>query len=278
LRRAATFATIRGAYADAHALTQQSRTAYERIGDGGGIAEAIHNLAVIEHRTGDDAGAQRHYAEALALFRGSGNVRFELFSLLNLVLLALKADDFTTAADRLAEAGPLAEKIDDAGMRSYQIGLCGTLAFRRGRFDEAIGLFGQALAIKRRLGERFDIAELLDRIAEATLKRGDGDAARALSRESLQIALELDSHVLLIRSFETFAELALHDAEPGEAHLYFEHARALREQHGYKHTIRDLDALAADIALANNAHRAQSYPPPSWRETAERLAFTPAPP
>jgi predicted ATPase/class 3 adenylate cyclase len=274
LRRAATFATIRGAYDDARELTLEARDAYERLGDAGGIAEALHNVAVIAHRTGDDVGAERHYGEALSQFRHVGHTRGELACLLNLTLLALKIDDFATAERYLGEAGPIAEKLADAGMQSYLIGLFGTLAFRRGNFEEAVRSYAEALAIKRRLGERFDTAEILDRIAEATLKLGDIAAARETSAESLRIALELDAHVLIIRSFETFAEIALYDSDAFEARTCFEHARALREEHGYRHSIRDLDALGAEIT---NRVSGQSGPDAEqrsigWRETAARLA------
>ena len=213
LRRASTFATIRGDYEEAYALTQEARDAYERLGDRGGIAEALHNLGVIQHQIGDDAGAKQHYSDAMLQFRDAGHPRGQLACLLNLSLLALKEDDLAAAESRLIEAAPLTERLADAGMESYRIGLCGALAFRRGDFHEAERLHREALAIKRRLGERFDIAEILDSIAKVVLKRGDLSAARSNAAESLRIGLELDSHIVIIRSFETFAEIALLESD-----------------------------------------------------------------
>ena len=273
LRRASTFATIRGDYRAAHALTQQARDAYERCGDASGIAEALHNLGVIEHQTGDDAGAEQHYREAMHQFRQTGHVRGELICMLNLALLALKVDDFEAAEQYLDEAGPLAEKTGDAGMQGQHIGLRGTLAFRRGSFEQALDLFNKDLELKRRLGERFGTAEILDRIAEVTLKLGDAATARATAAESMRIALELDSHVLVIRCFETFAEIALITQDAPQARTCFEYARALRTEHAYRHAIRDLEAL--DAAIAGTTGGAAPLSPHGvngWREQATTLA------
>jgi predicted ATPase/class 3 adenylate cyclase len=275
LRRASTFATIRGSYDDAYRLTREAGEAYERAGDAGGVAEALHNLGVIEHQIGNDAGAKRHYTEALLAFRIAEHARGELMSLLNLTLIALKNDDFVEAEELLATADPLAERLGDAGTQSYHIGLRGTLAFRRGEYDEAVRLYGEALAIKRRLGDRFDTAELLDRIAKATLKLGDRRSARATAAESLRIALELDAHVLIIRAFETFAELALVENDPGDARACFELARSLRDEHAYRHSVRDLEALDAEIARMPGGERRTglALDHDGWREKAATLAL-----
>jgi len=275
LRWASTFATIRGNYDDAYRLTRATGEAYERSGDQGGVAESLHNLGVIEHQIGNEAGAKRHYNEALLAFRIAGHARGELTSLLNLTLLALKNNDFAEAQELLATAAPLAERLGDAGTQSYHIGLRGTLAFRRGEYDEAVRLYAEALAIKRGLGDRFDTAELLDRMAKATLKLGDVHGARTMAAESLSIALELDSHVLVIRAFETFAELALTEDNAREARACFELARGLREEHAYRHSVRDLDALDAEIALRPGGEFSPggSHERAGWREKAATLAL-----
>ena len=101
LRRGATFATVQDDYDEARAFNDECRSIYELLRDVGGVAETIHNLAVIRQREGRASAAADQYALAIEKFRETGNDYGRIVALLNLALLAFARNDLDEAERRI---------------------------------------------------------------------------------------------------------------------------------------------------------------------------------
>ncbi|HEX3464882.1 MAG TPA: tetratricopeptide repeat protein [Candidatus Elarobacter sp.] len=279
LRRAATFATEQDDYDEARSLDEQARSLYERLGDHGGLGEALHTLAVIEQRHGDPDAAAGHYASAIAEFRTAGHDYGVAMASLNLALLAFGCGDLDEAARRIDEAADAAGRVRNEDLNGNIAAFRGILAVRRGDLDEAARFSRQALEVKRKLGNRLDVAEICDDLALIDCRRGRIGDARAAAAEGLRIALDLNAAAPIVNGFEAFCEIALYERRYEDAALCWGFARAVRAVHAYRpagtrdmaEVERSLRGVLADSfdAIADRSAGAD------WRAAARALSDVP---
>lgn len=118
--------------------------AFERLGRRDGAASMLGNLGNIHYELGDAEAALARYQQALSVQRALGNRASELHQLGNVARMQsilgrleeaeASADAMRRAADELGEARPAA----NARMTLAE------LADKAGRFDEAVGWYGEA--------------------------------------------------------------------------------------------------------------------------------------
>jgi predicted ATPase len=261
LRRASTFATIRGDYDRARALGLDARTRYGLLRDTSGVAESTFNLGMIEQMTGQPESAAGYYAEALEGFRAAGNTRAEALAIMNLVLLALRTGDVVRASTLLGEATRLEPAIGDANVSADITHLRGLLAIREGDFAAARHHLEHALVTKEQLGTPFDVGEIRNNLSAAYLGADELRKAVSSAREGLRIALEIDSHILLVESFEAYCEIAIRQRRFHDAAKYFVCSRFLRDRHSYRQQVtrivEDMERSLREALGASFAREAQ---------------------
>jgi predicted ATPase/class 3 adenylate cyclase len=274
LRRAATFATEQDDYDEARALSTECRTLYEGLNDVGGVAEAVHNLAVVEQRSGRVDLAAAHYATALAKFREARHDYGECIALMNMVLLAFSREDLDDAKRWIGEAEVAAGRTDNPNLRAHISGFYGELALRTGDLGAAAESLRDAIEVKRALGNRYDVADLENTLAIVRVRQGRVDDALACARETLRTALELDVSSLVIFGFEAFCEIAAYEQRYDDAALYYGLAQRLRRARSYQPSARKMDeielALRAQLGERFEAILA-SCDGADWRKTAAEL-------
>jgi predicted ATPase/class 3 adenylate cyclase len=250
LRRAATFATIEDDYAAARDLTARARSMFEQLGDRAGTAEALHNLAVIEQRSGSEEEAYRLYGEALALFEETQHEIGIITALYNLAQTAKRRSDLHAAKSYLERGMSLCT----SPMHTDRLGTFWTLraelALQESALEQAAQALQRALDIKRALGDRHDEVEVLCNFGVLEIRRNDLDGALAYAREATSLARELNVPSLLIGCFELFAVIWHRRGRSDRAASAIAIAKAVRSRLGYVYEILselrdDLTALAA---------------------------------
>jgi len=242
LRRAATFASIEGAYEVADSLAKRSLTLYHEADDAAGVLEALHALAVNENRRGNYSGAERLYSDIAARCTQAGQERAAVSSSTNCAAIKLQRGDLDAAEVLLSECRARAERLGDEDVLATVIATLGTLAYKRGDWTRAAELFLQALAIKRQLKNEFGIAEISAAIAAVRVRQNLPDDARNFASESLQIALRLDALGLIVHTLEASALAALRCREFEAAKDAFALTLAIRRIH----SLSDKPALGRD--------------------------------
>ncbi len=97
---------------------------------------------------------------------------------------------------------------------------------QEGRASEAIGALGCCIEIARTTGEQAALAQALRRLAVLRHLRGE-EGARALSRESYDVAILLGSRTLAAEAENTTATIALECGDMEPAHAAYQHALLL---------------------------------------------------
>ncbi|MEO9170839.1 MAG: adenylate/guanylate cyclase domain-containing protein [Candidatus Baltobacteraceae bacterium] len=275
LRKASTFATIDGDYPAARDLSERSRTIFERLGDAGGTAEAVHNLAVIEYHSGNQERAYELYTKALDAFIAAGHKEGTTAALYNLGQISADRNDLS-GAKVFFERGM--EACADCGqndrMASFLSAL-GNIALEQGALSDAADLYGRALQMKRDLGSSVDVAFILNSMSALALRLGENEKALAYARDSLQIALTLNSRVSAIECFESFAVILPKSGKASEAVELFALAESLRKQSKHLHRdarfARELAALRSAVTEDDFAIRVLAARSKDWREIAKSL-------
>ncbi|HET9394042.1 MAG TPA: adenylate/guanylate cyclase domain-containing protein [Candidatus Rubrimentiphilum sp.] len=241
LRRAATFASIEGAYDAADSLAKRSLTIYHEAKDQPGVLEALHALAVNENRRGNYSGAERLYSDIAVRCTEAGQERAAVSSSTNCAAIKLQRGDLDAAELLLSECRTRAERLGDEDVCATVIATLGTLAYKRGDWEQAKKCFTTALATKRKIKNEFGIAEIL--AAMAVLEnRNDCSEARSLAGESLHIALRLDALELIVNSLEACAAVALCQKDVDGAKDAFALSLAMRRVH----SLREMPGLDRD--------------------------------
>ncbi|HET7813405.1 MAG TPA: tetratricopeptide repeat protein [Candidatus Baltobacteraceae bacterium] len=253
-RRAATFATIEDDYDAARELTQRASELFRRLGDRSGLAEALHNLAVIEQRSGSEETALQLYSEALKIFEETGHEIGTITASYNIALVHKQRGELAQAKEYLQRGMALCTTPQHGDRLGTFRMLYGEIAMREGRFDEAAASLQEALSIKRALHDRHDEVETLCNIAVFEIRRGDWSAARRNAAEALTLAHELELPSLFIACFELCGALLLHADDPARAREVMAVAKALRGERGYVYGImndlRDELTGIADVEAA----------------------------
>ena len=141
-------------------------------------------------RQGRDADAQ----ELFECARGSGDPQLEAQALGGLARVALRAGDTQRTRDLALQALGLAE--DEAGQWSPRH-LLAAAARADGDYERAEELYGETLALARRLELRLHEAVELLNLGYVALHRGDKKLAIDRFHQSLEIGAELNDDYLL---------------------------------------------------------------------------------
>ncbi|MCB0077833.1 MAG: tetratricopeptide repeat protein [Anaerolineales bacterium] len=169
-------------------LSQESMRLFEEAGDGLGVARNLNLLALccIKQRR-DFATAQRHLEEAAALQRALPLTSSYVETLRHLARVQSMAGDTERAAQRLAEAAQVAQKLGNLGEEGAVLYERLLLAKEQAQWEAALAFGGTALERFRALGSLRWEALIKTQLGLLHQQRGDPHAALALVNEGLEL-------------------------------------------------------------------------------------------
>src|ERR1019366_6842790 len=121
------------------------------------------------------------------------------------------------------------------------LGNCGNLEFRRGRYDEAVVIHEEVLAMKRAIGDSLAVGHTLGGLALAEIERGDDARAEELLSEALVIFDDIDKKDGIAQVLEALARIAQDRDQLERAARLYGGAAALQAEIGVTHHPADLD-------------------------------------
>jgi tetratricopeptide (TPR) repeat protein/CHAT domain-containing protein len=133
---------------------QAAVTEMRRLGDPGGLAEAINNRGQVELHRGETAAATSSLLEALALYRGVKSRRGIASALHYLGVSAARRNDVPQARDLLQQALRIRQEVlllDEAAATSYELAM---LEENAGNAAESFRRFEDAIEIVEKLRSR----------------------------------------------------------------------------------------------------------------------------
>jgi predicted ATPase/DNA-binding CsgD family transcriptional regulator len=113
------------------------------------------------------------------------------------------------------------------GARAQALNSAGNLANVRGEYGRAEALFEEALALRREIGSRREIADYLHNLGTVVLQRRDFERMEALLQESLSIYRELEYEHGVALSLTIWGVMSRNRGDPERARAYYQGSLAL---------------------------------------------------
>lgn len=230
---------------------EESRRIEEDLNQPGGVAWALHGLALVSYEQGNLAAAAEQIQEALALRRELGDVPGIVASEVRQALILDRSDRSTEALaglDRLLE-GPLAAPSE---MRNLALNLRTYALVHLGRLEEAAGNLAAARSANDEIGVAFSSTLTDLTAAEVAIQQGAFESAREHAGSARDRAERLHDQAALVEARRLLLE-AEHALGARPVATRIEQVRALvedAERLGCTGRARDVEAFLARIRAA----------------------------
>jgi predicted ATPase/DNA-binding SARP family transcriptional activator len=173
-------------------------------------AKALYAAAIIAISTGDSAHGAMWSEEAVALYRGLGDIRMYGYALGPLGVFTWEKGDIERNIALWEESLAVARAVGDRWLETtllYHLGLVQP----DGR--KATALWQEALTIGYALGDRWSISSALALLVQSALDQGDIDHAAALAMENLAISREMGDKRLMSSTLNALGDVARMDED-----------------------------------------------------------------
>ena len=176
-------------YAPAQEPLEQALSRHRAIQDAYGEMLGLTSLGVLARRRNRLDESERWYEQALTLCQTLGDRHFEGKLLSNLGVVARMRCHFGDAESRLEASLALLRQLGLPPNVEIVLGELGLLALALGDIGLARARLEEALTIARSIGDRYGQSGFASNLSEVAHARGDNEAALALARQGLAIAL-----------------------------------------------------------------------------------------
>jgi tetratricopeptide (TPR) repeat protein len=187
---------------DLLARTPDQPVTYERT-------KALYGAGVLAFLQGDADSARPLLEESLGGARELGDHRLEADALIGLARVAIVEQDPVRMEERARESAQAAELGSDERRLGTALHHVAEGLRRQRRFDEALPVYQEAIALHRSLGDRRSVALELHNLGHAARQMGDSATAAERFSESFGLAVEVKHERLVGYCLLDFAGLAV---------------------------------------------------------------------
>ncbi len=224
-------------------LLEESAALFRELGDEGGLAEALSELAEGIYHRSDIAAARTLLEECVVLAQETRDQWLLAMSLRTLGGFIYDYDqgDVERAALLLEESMALSQELGDKVGLSRVLKTLTRVSWSQGNVTRAALLAQENLTLARELDIKTDIVEVLYHVATAKLFQGDAIQAVVLLEECITQAQEIGdtshSKDFIAQALLTLGGIAMHQGHSGRATTLLEKSLTLFREVGFKHTI-----------------------------------------
>ena len=221
-----------GAFEKAEKWFLRARAAFEELGEEMGMAKVFHSSGTLAAQTGQYERAIDFYTRGIAVYREQGDELTVANLMGNIGIIFRFQSRFEEALTYQMESLAVRQRFNDPlylGMSYNNIGL---LKRYMGDLDAAEADLQVAREMFEKVGDRSQIANVLNSLAEVALDKRSTGACEAYLLESLQIIRELGNMRAVAFLFEAFAMNAFNQNRPRRCLRLVGVARALRKSIG----------------------------------------------
>jgi len=183
----------------------------------GQVGYAQNGLGLMLIASGDPAGAQELFEQALALFRRLGDKLGIAISAGSLGHLTALRREYAEASKLLTESLALHQELGNKVSVALLYNFLGQIPLSQGDNDAAARLLRQGLEAARRVPDRFPLLISLYDLALSSQARGDLGGAAGLLREGLSAASDAGDESCVGYYLQRLAALAAQREDPGRA-------------------------------------------------------------
>ncbi len=224
---------------DVRAYAGEAAALAETLGDAGGRAEALRNIA-IGHWYEEDLDAALDYAVRAADAFEQTDDRAGQAAVLSLIgTIHLNLEQLERARSHYLEALGIAEAIDDQARIGIVLSNLGTVELGLENPAGALDYLGRALTLLEASDDQRSVLNVMANIGGANRRLGRHAEAIAINRQLIELATALDLKVRVANALAdigiSLTELGRHD----EARAEFDRAIAYARANGQQRPLRD---------------------------------------
>jgi tetratricopeptide (TPR) repeat protein len=267
LRHQASFAELRGDYAQAERYSQEGlRLAHELGGQAEAESAFLTTLGLVAFHRGDYAQAKKVLEGGLQLARKLGDRERICTLLIHMGGVLHFQGNFSQAETLYQEGLLLARQFEHFELMPLLLTYLGAVSHSQGRYHETERYYLEGLSLARSLGHREHLITLLNNVGVMAFHRGDLKQATTYYLEGLALARQIGrrAHVCLFLS--NLGEVAVEQGDYVQAEQY------LREGISLVHQLEDqtyLTSLLAHLGSALGGQRNYEQANASFQESLE---------
>jgi len=242
-------------------VAEQARKLFAAIGDRGGEARSLKNIADVEDDDGHHAEAQAMYERALAIFREIANETGVAVTLNNLGYAIEVQGSLDRAKKVFDESLAVCQQIDDRGCEAQALNGVAIVLWRQGNLDSARETFEEALRMHLHRDDKSRAAIVLGNIAIILQDQGFLAEAKARFDQTLAMFVKLGDKRGQARTLGNLGELLIKRGNLPEAKKNFEEQLALGQampedrQRAYAlHGLGEVFLAQGDLQTAKEKH------------------------
>jgi predicted ATPase/transcriptional regulator with XRE-family HTH domain len=267
---AAALARKQDSYEEARDLYGSSLILYRELEDMAGTAEVLEHLSMLHVLQGNYDAGLRLAEEAREMGRKLGDQYRETRALYMLAGGVIYSGDIARGEATAREALALAREMDNSELISYCINAVALTLHWQGQYDEAAGMYEEAMQRARMVNDLLNIAQIRSNQAELALHRGACHEAADLFKQTLREFVELGGTLGISEGVMGLAMVASCQGNGELSAVLHGAAEAMREEIGtpvppFARTRRDTYLTQAKALLSEA----------EWRSAWERGADMP---
>jgi tetratricopeptide (TPR) repeat protein len=174
-------------YDAAQESLEQARAIHTANENWHAVALSLNNLAEVQRRAGRPREALTQLQHALELVSTLDSPRMEAILRHSMGQTYQALDSFAEAREEFEQALALRRRTGDRRGEANALLEIGALHLSAGRLDDAVGALREALELSRLLGNEHLEATVLNRMGDALLRAGDLTAAASALQRSLKL-------------------------------------------------------------------------------------------
>ncbi len=206
----------------AQRLAEEAEQTLKNLGDKGGQALAVKNIADVVDDGGNHVAAVPIYQRAVAAFLEVGSKTGAAVSLNNMAYALKDQGDLAGAQVGFQRSAAMCRELGDKGREAQALnGLAGIL-YRQGQLAEAQQIYEEALARFRDSDQQDRAATVLNNLAGVLKDEGRLPEAEKRFEEALGVATSKKNQTAIARALGNLGDLALLRGELTAAQQYFE--------------------------------------------------------
>lgn len=217
------------------------------------LARTLIGLGYVAFRQSQLAEAEDHWQEALSHAEKGGDQRVSAEVLRSLAIVRGSRGQQAAAEELLDRAIGAAHRAEDDQLLRLLLGAAAETKIWMGRYGEAEGDYGDALALATEIGDFSARPLLLAELGWVAILRGDAPGAERLSTESAELGEDLHNPRVLTQALRLSGEALLRLGELGQAATALERAREASETFRAPAEVAGVLCSRAHLALQQQA-------------------------
>jgi serine/threonine protein kinase/tetratricopeptide (TPR) repeat protein len=214
----------------AMAAWEESRRLWASADYPGEVAKTMINIGGLQQLNGNMPEAKKNYANALAIWRTTGNELGQMVALANLALILHDEGDLAASKRMTQQSLDIARHVDAAPDVAGTLVDLGNVQIDLGDGAAALTSFLESVKVARQFGDRWTLAATLTGISRAYYLRGDLQKAKQAIQEAIDITHQTGDKAYEAFALANWGEILMAEGDLPQAHKKLQQALQIRTQ------------------------------------------------